>query len=56
VPRADNVTIFICCLEILEPHPPGSLEGMSRPVMGFLYVFFASPLRANSAHGKFLRK
>jgi len=26
------------CLEIWEPQPPGTLGGLSRPVMGLLYV------------------
>ena len=26
------------CLEIWEPQPPGTLRGLSRPVMGFLYI------------------
>jgi len=25
------------CLEIWEPHPPGNPEGLSRPVVGFLF-------------------
>ena len=28
------------CLEILEPQPPGTLQGLSRPVMGLVYTFF----------------
>jgi len=30
------------CLEIWEPHPPGTLRacpGLSRPVMGLLYLY-----------------
>ena len=30
------------CLEIWEPQPPGTLWGLSRPVMGLLYLFFYS--------------
>jgi len=26
------------CLEIWEPQPPGILRGLSRPVMGLLYL------------------
>ena len=27
------------CLEIWEPHPPGTLRALSRPVMGLLYLY-----------------
>ena len=27
------------CLEIWEPQPPGKPQGLSRPVMGLLYLF-----------------
>ena len=27
------------CLEIWEPQPPGTLQGLSGPVMGLLYIF-----------------
>jgi len=40
VRKADNLTTFMCrCLEIWEPQPPGTLKGLSRPVMGLLFAY-----------------
>jgi len=38
--KADKITTFVNCLEIWEPQPPGTPQGLSRPVMGLLFFFF----------------
>ena len=32
------------CLEIWEPQPPGNPQGLSRPVMGLLYLYLYGAL------------
>ena len=39
VHRADNLTTIMCCVEILEDSTSWSPKGLSRPVMGELYLY-----------------
>jgi len=37
------------CLEMWKPQPPGNPQGLSRPVMGLLYLIYCSLLNGNTA-------
>jgi len=40
-----GLTTLPDCLEIWEPQLPGTLQALSRPVMGLLYLYTGCPRR-----------
>jgi hypothetical protein len=42
------------CLEIWELQPPGTLRGLSRPVMGLLYLYLYLFINAETVPNQFM--